>query len=85
MCDSDGILSHAARRRYPGSGIASGSLDSKTFVPILKQALEDSAMDPSLAVPALNALADQGDAGIAVLLDELKNEKGRYWATIALA
>src|SRR5262245_41479439 len=58
--------------------------DPKTFVPVLKQILED-ASDVSLAVVALNALAEQGDAGIAVLIEELKHDKARYGACIALA
>jgi HEAT repeat protein len=60
-------------------------LDSKTLVPILKRAIESTDMDPSLIVPALNALAESGDSGIAVLVEELKNEKARYWACLALA
>ena len=54
------------------------------LVPILKQALENEDMDPSLIVPALNALAESGDLGMKTLIDELKNEKARYWAILAL-
>jgi len=60
-------------------------LKPDALIPIMKQALEESNMDPSLTVPALNALADAGDPGIAVLIGELKNEKTQYWACIALA
>jgi HEAT repeat protein len=60
-------------------------LNQKTLIPILKQAIEDSNMDPSITVPALNALADLGDAGMQVLIGELQHEKGRYWACVALA
>jgi HEAT repeat protein len=59
--------------------------DPKVFVPILRKALESSDMDPSLTVPALVALGQSGDTGVAVLVEELRNEKARYWACIALA
>ena len=60
-------------------------LGQKELIPIMKQALEVSDMDPSIVVPALNALADSGDAGMQVLIGELQNEKVRYWACLALA
>ncbi len=60
-------------------------LKPEVLIPIMKQALEEENTDPSVVVPALTALADAGDAGIAVLIDELKNNKTQYWASIALA
>ena len=60
-------------------------LGQKELIPIMKQALEVSDMDPDIVVPALNALADAGDAGMQVLIGELQNEKVRYWACLALA
>ena len=78
--DKDGNVRRAAMDALLGIG-----LDSKTLVPILKHALENTEMDPSLTVPAMNALAEQGDAGIRVLIDEMKNQKGCYWAMVALS
>ncbi len=54
------------------------------LAPILKQALENNDMDPSLIVPALNALAELGDLGMKTLIEELNNEKVQYWAVLAL-
>jgi HEAT repeat protein len=59
--------------------------EPKVLVPVLRQALEHTDMDPSLTVPALNALGEAGDLGMQALIDELQNEKARYWAVIALA
>ena len=47
-----------ARRLMPSIGIRP---EPKVLVPILKLAFEQSDMDPSLTVPALNALAEAGD------------------------
>jgi HEAT repeat protein len=77
--DKDGNVRRAAMDALLGIG-----LDAKTLVPILKHAIENPEMDPSLTVPAMNALAEQGDEGIKVLIGEMKNEKGCYWATVAL-
>jgi HEAT repeat protein len=59
--------------------------EPKVLVPILKTALEQSDMDPSITVPAMNALGEAGDLGMQALVDELKNDKARYWAVLALA
>jgi HEAT repeat protein len=59
--------------------------EPQLIVPILKKAIEDAQMDPSITVPAMEVLAEMGDAGMPILLEELRNEKSRYWACVALA
>jgi HEAT repeat protein len=71
-------------RRAAMDALVGINLKPEILVPILKQALEEANMDPSLTVPTLNALADAGEPGLAVLIGELKNEKAQYWACIAL-
>ena len=53
-------------------------------MPILKKAMADSDMDPSVIVPALEVFAEMGDAGVAPLMEAMKNENTCYWACIAL-
>lgn len=77
--DKNGDVRRAAMDALVGIGLKPDKL-----IPILKQALHDPAMDPSLIVPALNGLANAGEAGVQVLIEELKNEKVQYWACIAL-
>ncbi|HZZ29086.1 MAG TPA: HEAT repeat domain-containing protein [Pirellulales bacterium] len=72
-------------RRAAMDAIVGIHLKPETLIPILKRALEEGNMDPSLTVPALNALADAGDEGIKVLIGELKNDKAVFSACIALA
>jgi HEAT repeat protein len=72
-------------RRKAIDALVAIHLPPGVLIPYLKQALEQSNMDPSLTVPALNALADAGDEGIKILTEELKNDKAQYWACIALA
>jgi HEAT repeat protein len=81
-----GLLSDkdADVRRAGMDAILGIHLKPEILVPILKQALEEESMDPSLVVPALNALAESGDAGLQVLITELKNQKTQYWACLAL-
>ncbi len=80
LSDKDGDVRRAAMDALVGI-----HLKPEALIPIMKQALEEDNTDPSLVVPALTSLADAGDAGIAVLADELKNSKTQYWACIALA
>ncbi len=54
------------------------------LLPILRKAIEDSDMDPSVIVPALEVFAQMGDAGVAPLMEAMKNDKTCYWACIAL-
>src|SRR5262249_12098918 len=78
--DKDPNVSRAAMDALVGI-----NLKPEVLVPLMKKALENANMDPSLIVPALNSLANAGDAGMKVLVDELENEKIQYWACIALA
>ncbi|MCC7086125.1 MAG: HEAT repeat domain-containing protein [Pirellulales bacterium] len=71
------------RRAAIGALIAM-RLSQETMAKYMRQAIEDSDMDPSVTVPALNALANSGDRGIAILIEELNNEKACYWACLAL-
>jgi HEAT repeat protein len=77
--DKDGNV-----RRAAIDALVAIKLKPEKLVPVLKKAIEDNEGDPSLMVPALNLLAEQGEAGMAVLIEELKNPKGRYPATIAI-
>lgn len=54
------------------------------LLPILRKAMEDADMDPSVIVPALAVFAEMGDAGVPPLMEALKNDKTCYWACIAL-
>ena len=72
-------------RRAAIDAIIGIRLNQKILIPILKQAIEDSNMDPSITVPCVSALADLGDAGMQVLIGELQHEKARYWACLALS
>ncbi|HEY2826081.1 MAG TPA: HEAT repeat domain-containing protein [Pirellulales bacterium] len=80
LADKNGDVRRAAMDALVGI-----HLKPETLVPIMKQALEEANMDPSLTVPALNALANAGDPGIQVLIAELKNQQAQYWACLALA
>jgi HEAT repeat protein len=80
LTDKNGDVRRAAMDALVGI-----QLKPEVLIPLMKQALEEANMDPSLTVPALNALANAGDEGIKVLIGELKNEKAQYWACIALA
>lgn len=53
------------------------------LLPIFSQQIADS--DPSVVLPALHTLADMGKDAVPVLLEALKKEKSRYWASVALA
>jgi HEAT repeat protein len=54
------------------------------LVPILVRAMKNADMDPSVIVPALEVLAQLGDAGMPALMEALQHPKTRYWACIAL-
>ena len=54
------------------------------LLPIMRKAMEDADMDPSVIVPALEVFAEMGDAGVPPLMEAMKNEKTCYWACIAL-
>ena len=79
LTDKDSNVRRAAIKALVGI-----HLGQKELIPIMKQALEVSDTDHSIVVPALNALAESGDAGMQVLIGELQNEKARYWACLAL-
>jgi HEAT repeat protein len=79
LADKDGDVRRAAMDALVGIHLKPDAL-----IPIMKQTLEENT-DPSVVVPALTSLADAGDAGIAILTDELKNNKTQFWACIALA
>lgn len=53
------------------------------LLPLFSQQIADQ--DPSVVLPALHTLADMGKDAMPVLLEALKNEKSRYWASVALA
>lgn len=53
------------------------------LLPIFSQQIADS--DPSVVLPALHTLADMGKDAVPVLLEALKKEKSRYWASVAIA
>ena len=56
---------------------------SEKLLPIFSQQIADN--DPSVVLPALHTLADMGKDALPVLLEALKKEKSRYWASVALA
>ncbi len=58
--------------------------EPKVLLPILRRALENPDMDRTVAVPASEQLAEMGDAGISILIEELKNDKAKIWACMAL-
>lgn len=51
--------------------------------PLLARQLADA--DPSVVLPVLHTLADMGKDGMPLLLEALKDARGRYWAAVALA
>ena len=65
--DKDGNV-----RRAAIDALVAINLKPEKLIPVLKKAIEDNEGDPSLMVPALNLLAEQGDAGLAVLIEELR-------------
>lgn len=72
-------------RRAAVKSLLALQLPPEQLIKFMLQALESQNMDPSVTVPALEALAQSGDAGVQALIKALNNDNARYWACIALA
>jgi HEAT repeat protein len=55
----------------------------EALAPVFGRQLADA--DPSVVLPALHTLANMEEVAVPVLIEALKEPKGRYWASIALA
>jgi HEAT repeat protein len=57
--------------------------DPKLIIPTLLQVMHDA--QPDVAMSAMAALSDMGEAAVPALVDSLSNKASRHWAAVVLA
>jgi len=70
-------------RRAAGRAVRAIDLPQEKTLPVILKILEES--DPSVIMPALRTLAEQGKEVVPRLRSALKHDRACYWACIVLA